>query len=87
MQPCRNSWGEHSYDGPLHRPRLHILDSSAAHKAGSLWQTLCDLVVHCRYYSTALELVKRAGPEGAMLARDAVTVPSIMYEVRRRTKS
>lgn len=40
-----------------------------------------------RYYSTALDLVKRAGPEGAALARDAVTVPSIMYEVRRKTKS
>lgn len=39
------------------------------------------------YYSTALDLIKRAGPEGAGLARDAVTVPSIMYEVRRKTKS
>lgn len=46
-----------------------------------------DCPFECRYYSTALDLIKRAGPEGAGLARDAVTVPSIMYEVRRKTKS
>jgi hypothetical protein len=65
---------------------LHGVDASTAHQTGNLSRTPHALV-KCRYYSTALELVKRAGPEGAMLARDAVTVPSIMYEVRRRTKS
>lgn len=34
-------------------------------------------------YQRALELIKRAGPEGSALARDAVTVPSVMYECRR----
>ena len=35
------------------------------------------------YYTRMLEALKRAGPQGAALARDAVTVPSIMYEVKR----
>ncbi len=34
-------------------------------------------------YTRALDLLKRAGPEGAAVARDAVTVPSIMYEIKR----
>ena len=45
------------------------------------------------YYTRFLELVKRAGPrqdgppEGAVLARNAVTVPSMMYEIKRYTRS
>ncbi len=63
-----------------------MVSAQARHTRLETCQTPYALVDR-RYYSTALELVKRAGPEGAMLARDAVTVPSIMYEVRRRTKS
>lgn len=35
------------------------------------------------YYTRMLELLKRAGPEGAAVVRDAVTIPSIMYEIKR----
>lgn len=35
------------------------------------------------YYTRMLELLKRAGPEGAAIVRDAVTIPSIMYEIKR----
>ena len=35
------------------------------------------------YYTRLLEHLKRAGPDGAALVRDAVTVPSIMYEIKR----
>ena len=35
------------------------------------------------YYTRVLELLKRAGPEAAALVRDAVTVPSIMYEIKK----
>ncbi|KAK9822680.1 hypothetical protein WJX81_008329 [Elliptochloris bilobata] len=35
------------------------------------------------YYTRMLELLKRAGPEAAALVRDAVTVPSIMYELKK----
>lgn len=35
------------------------------------------------YYTRMLELLKRSGPDGAALVRDAVTVPSIMYEIKR----
>ena len=35
------------------------------------------------YYTKMLELVKGAGPEGAALVKEAVTVPSIMYEIKR----
>ena len=35
------------------------------------------------YYTRLLEIVKRAGPDGAAIVRDAVTVPSIMYEIKR----
>lgn len=35
------------------------------------------------YYTRLLELVKIAGPDGAALVRDAVTVPSILYEIKR----
>lgn len=37
------------------------------------------------YYTRALELLKSAGPEGLAVVRDAVTVPSIMYEIKRKT--
>ena len=35
------------------------------------------------YYTRLLEIVKNAGPDGAALVRDAVTIPSIMYEIKR----
>jgi hypothetical protein len=35
------------------------------------------------FYTRMLELLKRAGPEAAALVRDAVTVPSIMYEIKK----
>lgn len=35
------------------------------------------------YYTRMLELLKRAGADAAALARDAVTVPSIMYEIKK----
>ena len=35
------------------------------------------------YYTRFLELLKRSGPEGLALVRDAVTVPAIMYEIKR----
>lgn len=34
------------------------------------------------YYTRLLELLKRQGPEGAALAREGVSVPSIMYEIK-----
>ncbi|KAK9819744.1 hypothetical protein WJX72_001832 [[Myrmecia] bisecta] len=39
------------------------------------------------YYTRLLELLKKAGPEGAALLRDAVTVPSIMYEIKRYNRA
>ena len=39
-----------------------------------------------KYYTRMLELLKRQGPEGQAMARDAVNVPSIMYEIKRITK-
>ena len=39
------------------------------------------------YYTRFLELLKRSGPEGTALIRDAVTVPSIMYEIKRHTRA
>ncbi|KAK9786909.1 hypothetical protein WJX73_004682 [Symbiochloris irregularis] len=35
------------------------------------------------YYTRMLDLIKGAGPEGAQLVKEAVTVPSIMYEIKR----
>ena len=35
------------------------------------------------FYTRTLELLKRAGPEAATLVRNAVTVPSIMYEIKK----
>ena len=35
------------------------------------------------YYTRFLELLKRSGPGGQGLIRDAVTVASIMYEIKR----
>lgn len=39
------------------------------------------------YYTRFLELLKKQGPEGLTLARDAVNIPSIMYEIKRITKT
>jgi hypothetical protein len=38
------------------------------------------------YYTRALELLKRQGAEGQALAREAVNIPQIMYEIKRITK-
>lgn len=34
-------------------------------------------------YTRFLEFVKLGGPEGKALIRDAVTIPSIMYEIKK----
>lgn len=34
------------------------------------------------YYTRMLELLKRQGPEGSALAREAVNIPAIMYEIK-----
>lgn len=36
-------------------------------------------------YSRLLELLRRQGPEGAAMARDAVSVPAIQYEIKKVT--
>ncbi|GAX77086.1 hypothetical protein CEUSTIGMA_g4532.t1 [Chlamydomonas eustigma] len=40
-----------------------------------------------KYYTRLLELLKRQGPDGQALVRDAINIPSIMYEIKRITKS
>lgn len=40
-----------------------------------------------KYYTRILELLKKQGPEGLSLAKDAVNIPSIMYEIKRITKT
>lgn len=47
-----------------------------------LQASLTQLVV---YYSRMLALLQRQGAEGAAVARDAVGVPAIMYEIRKMT--
>ncbi len=39
------------------------------------------------YYSRALELLKKQGAAGQAVAKDAVNIPSIMYEIKRITKT
>jgi hypothetical protein len=39
------------------------------------------------FYTRFLELLKRGGVEGTALIRDAVTVPSIMYEIKRYNRN
>ena len=34
-----------------------------------------------------LQVIKRQGAEGQAMARDAVNIPSIMYEIKRITKT
>mmetsp|Transcript_23537 Transcript_23537/g.64882 ORF Transcript_23537/g.64882 Transcript_23537/m.64882 type:complete len:760 (+) Transcript_23537:107-2386(+) len=36
-----------------------------------------------QYYTRMLELLKRQGPQGQAVTRDAVSIPAIMYEIRR----
>jgi hypothetical protein len=38
------------------------------------------------YYTRFLELLRRQGPEGVALSREAVNIPAIMYEIKRITK-
>ncbi len=40
-----------------------------------------------QYYTRMLELLKRQGPDGAAVVKDAVNVPAIMYEIKRITKA
>lgn len=40
-----------------------------------------------KYYTRLLEILKRQGPEGQAMAKDAPNVPSIMYEIKRITKA
>ena len=37
-------------------------------------------------YTKFLELAKLGGAEGKALVRDAVTIPSIMYEIKKYSK-
>jgi vacuolar protein sorting-associated protein 52 len=46
--------------------------------------TLTQLLL---YYTRLLELLKKQGSEGQALVRDAVTVPSIMYEIKRYSRT
>eukprot|EP00884_Botryococcus_braunii_P014708 jgi/Botrbrau1/23238/Bobra.0041s0074.1 len=46
--------------------------------------TLTQLLL---YYTRLLELLKKQGNEGQALVRDAVTVPSIMYEIKRYSRT
>ena len=39
------------------------------------------------YYTRLLELLRRSGGDGVGLARDAVTVQSIMYEIKRYNRT
>ena len=39
-----------------------------------------------KYYTRMLELLKKQGLDGQALAKDAVNIPSIMYEIKRVTK-
>eukprot|EP00877_Chromochloris_zofingiensis_P003974 jgi/Chrzof1/13578/Cz08g03010.t1 len=39
------------------------------------------------YYTRMLELLKKQGPDGMALTREAVNIPAIMYEIKRITKS
>ena len=39
-----------------------------------------------KYYTRLLELLKKAGPEGVALVKEAVNIPAIMYEIKRITK-
>lgn len=39
------------------------------------------------YYTRLLELLRRSGGDGVALARDAVTVQSIMYEIKRYNRT
>jgi len=40
-----------------------------------------------KYYTRLLELMKKQGPEGQAVIRDAVNIPSIMYEIKNITKT
>lgn len=37
------------------------------------------------YYTRLLELVKKQGTEGSAVVRDAVNIPSIMYQIKKYT--
>lgn len=40
-----------------------------------------------KYYTRMLELLKKQGTDGQAVAKDAVNVPAIMYEIKRITKT
>lgn len=39
------------------------------------------------FYTKFLDHLKASGPDGSAVAREAVTVPSIMYEIKRYNRS
>lgn len=45
---------------------------------------MTQLLLH---YTRFLDYLKASGAEGAAIAREAVTVPSIMYEIKRYNRS
>lgn len=52
---------------------------------GSLPQA--SMTTLLKYYTRMLELLKRQGAEGVGVAKDAVNIPAIMYEIKRITKT
>jgi hypothetical protein len=64
----------------VHREAMRDFSRNAACGREVLKTALTQLLL---YYTRMLELLKRCGTEGAGLVRDAVTVPSIMYEIKR----
>ena len=39
------------------------------------------------YYTRLLDQLKKAGPAGQALTREAVSIPSIMYEIKKLTRT
>ncbi|KAK9838884.1 hypothetical protein WJX74_005159 [Apatococcus lobatus] len=68
----------------LHRDTLREFKASQTCGREVLKAAMTQLLL---YYTRLLDLLKRCGPEGASLFRDAVTVPSIMYEIKRYNRS
>lgn len=59
---------------------LLVADAAVAMLQASMTQLLL-------YYTRMLELLKKQGPDGMALTREAVNIPAIMYEIKRITKS
>lgn len=39
------------------------------------------------YYTRLLDLLKKAGPSGQALSREAISIPSIMFEIKKLTRT